>query len=264
MANVSRPLGPMNGHEQACRMEKDRHLLVVDDDVELLSLLHDFLIKNGFRVSTAGDGVAMFNVLNQRVIDLIVLDVMLPGEDGTSLCRTLRTRSDIPVIMLTAVNSEIDRIVGLEVGADDYLVKPFSPRELLARIRSVLRRTTHADTAPRPKVLRFAGWSLDQGQRELRSPDGVVVHLSSGEYELLNTFLGNPQRAIGREELLTLRRDSVSAFDRSIDILVSRLRRKLDVGESSGDQLIKTVRGFGYQFTAPVEELLAGPSGARR
>ncbi|MGQ9371017.1 response regulator [Azospirillum sp. ST 5-10] len=245
-------------------MDKDRHILVVDDDRDLLDLLHDFLVKNGFRVSTAVDGVAMFNALHQWAIDLIILDVMLPGEDGTSLCRTLRTQSDVPVIMLTAVNSEVDRVVGLEVGADDYLVKPFSPRELLARIRSVLRRTTHAEAAVRPKVLRFAGWSLDQGQRELRSPDGVVVHLSSGEFELLNTFLSNPQRAIGREELLTQRRDSVSAFDRSIDIQVSRLRRKLETG-GSGDQLIKTVRGFGYQFTAAVEELAAGSAtGPRR
>ncbi|AWK88451.1 response regulator [Azospirillum thermophilum] len=244
-------------------MERDRHILVVDDDRELLDLLHDFLIKNGFRVSTAGDGVAMFNVLNQRVIDLIILDVMLPGEDGTSLCRTLRTKSDIPVIMLTAVNSEVDRIVGLEVGADDYLVKPFSPRELLARIRSVLRRTTHAEATVRPKLLRFAGWLLDEGQRELRSPDGVVVHLSSGEFDLLSTFLRNPQRAIGREELLAQRKDSVSAFDRSIDIQVSRLRRKLEVS-GNGEQLIKTVRGFGYQFTVPVEETLAAPSAGQR
>lgn len=238
-------------------MKKDCHILIVDDDHDVQELLREFLIRNGFRVSTADDGAEMFKVLAQWVVDMIILDIMLPGEDGTSLCRTLRTHSNIPVIMLTAVSSEIDRIVGLEVGADDYLVKPFSPRELLARVRTVLRRAGMADIAPRPKILRFAGWSLDQGRRELRSPDGVVVHLSSGEFELLNTFLAHPQRAIGREELLNQRKNGGVAFDRSIDILVSRLRRKLDVG-GRGEHLIKSVRGFGYQFTVPVEETLAG------
>jgi two-component system, OmpR family, response regulator len=237
-------------------MRKDCHILIVDDDHEVQELLRDFLIDNGLRVSMADDGAGMYRALSQWAIDLIILDVRLPGEDGTSLCRSLRAKSNIPVIMLTAAGSEIDRIVGLEVGADDYLVKPFSPRELLARVRSVLRRAAPADPVPKPKRLRFAGWMLDQGRRELRSPSGVVVHLSSSEFELLSFFLAHPQQAIGREELLTQRRNAAQPFDRSIDILVSRLRRKLD-GSGSGEDLIKSVRGFGYQFAATVEETIA-------
>lgn len=237
-------------------MKKDWHILIVDDDREVQDLLRDFLIKNGLRVSIADDGDGMYRALAQWVIDLIILDVRLPGEDGTSLCRSLRARSDIPVIMLTAAGSEIDRIVGLEVGADDYLVKPFSPRELLARVRSVLRRAGPAESAARPKRLHFAGWTLDQGKRELRSPADVVVHLSSGEFDLLNVFLAHPQQAISRDELLTQRKNAAQPFDRSIDILVSRLRRKLDA-DGSGEGLIKSVRGFGYQFASAVEESLA-------
>jgi two-component system, OmpR family, response regulator len=244
-------------------MEHARHILIVDDDAEIREMLHDFLVKSGFRVSTAANGRDMARVLGQWPIDLIVLDVMLPETDGTTLCRELRTQSTIPVIMLTALGSEVDRIVGLEVGADDYLVKPFSPRELLARIRAVLRRAaTPKATRPTPKVLAFAGWTLYQGRRELRTADNVVVHLSCGEYDLLATLLERPQQVIERTELLEKHRGDISIpFDRSLDILISRLRRKLEAGPGGGD-LIKTVRGVGYQFTAPVEEV-PDPSPAR-
>lgn len=235
-------------------MERARHLLVVDDDAEIVQLLHDFLLRYGFRVSTAGDGKEMRRALKQWTIDLVILDLMLPGEDGLTLCKALRVESDVPVIMLTAVAEEADRIVGLEIGADDYLVKPFNPRELLARIRAIFRRAgggAAGDAAP--PVLRFAGWRFDLGRRELHAPDGTLVHLSGGEFLLLRAFAERPQQAIGRDELLDLYKgDSSAPFDRSIDLQVSRLRRKIE--ESSRDpSLIKTVRGVGYQFTAPVE-----------
>jgi two-component system OmpR family response regulator len=239
-------------------MEKARHLLIVDDDREIQTLLHDFLVRHGYRVSKAADGREMRRVLAQWPVDAVILDVMLPGEDGMSLCRGLRAQSaNLSIIMLTAVADEADRIVGLEMGADDYLVKPFSPRELLARIRAVLRRSSApagaggADT--REEVWRFDGWSLDMGRRELKAPDGIVVHLSTGEYQLLKLLLERPQRVIPREELLDLYKgDSSAPFDRSIDIQISRLRRKIEAtGRDSS--LIKTVRGVGYQFSAPVE-----------
>lgn len=237
-------------------MERARHLLIVDDDPEIRDMLHDFLVKSGFRVSTAEDGREMAKVLAQWPIDLVILDLMLPGEDGTSLCRSLRARSETPVIMLTAMGGEVDRIVGLEVGADDYLVKPFSPRELLARIRAILRRCGNQEPArERLRILGFAGWSLDQGRRELRTPDNVVVHLSHGEYALLCTLLERAPQVVERTELLEKHRGDTSIpFDRSIDIQVSRLRRKLEEGPS-GSGLIKTVRGIGYQFTVEVAEL---------
>lgn len=236
-------------------MERARHILIVDDDAEIREMLHDFLVKNGFRVSTAEDGREMTRILSQWQLDLVVLDILLPGQDGTSLCRDLRTHSTLPVIMLTAMGSEVDRIVGLEVGADDYLVKPFSPRELLARIRAVLRRVA-APKPPRaePKILSFAGWTLHQARRELRTAENVVVHLSCSEYDILCTLLERPQEVIERAELLEKHRGDTSLpFDRSLDILISRLRRKLDVFPG-GAELVKTVRGVGYQFAAAVTE----------
>jgi two-component system OmpR family response regulator len=231
-------------------MEPARHVMIVDDDAEIRQMLHEFLVKSGYRVSTAQDGREMNRIMAQWPIDLVVLDVLLPGEDGHSLCRQLRTHSNVPVIMLTAMSSELDRVVGLEVGADDYLVKPFSPRELLARIRAVLRRVAAPKPPAAPKVMSFAGWTLHQGRRELRTADNVVVHLSGGEYDLLCTFLERPQQVIERWELLEKHRGNTALpFDRSLDILISRLRRKLDAG---GTELIKTVRGVGYQFAAAV------------
>ncbi|CAN1550763.1 OmpR Response regulators consisting of a CheY-like receiver domain and a winged-helix DNA-binding domain [Rhabdaerophilaceae bacterium] len=227
-------------------------VLVVDDDGEILSLVAKFLRANGFRVHTARSGAEMSEALKHAAIDLIVLDLMLPGRNGLDLCRDLRRISSIPVIMLTAKGEETDRIIGLEVGADDYLPKPFNPRELLARINAVLRRVRSPDQPPFERggrAMQFAGWHLDTLKRELTDPRGVVVDLSTGEYDLLLAFLEAPQRVLTREFLLDAARNrSLDAFDRSIDVQVSRLRRKLD----SVEDLIKTVRGVGYLFTADV------------
>jgi len=237
-------------------MERKPQLLVVDDDREIRDLLAGFLAKHGFRVLTAGDGKEMRRAVADRRIDLVVLDLMLPGEDGLALCRELRTRSDLPVIMLTAMREEIDRIVGLEVGADDYLAKPFNPRELLARIRAVLRRT-HIEARIRETrpagVLRFAGWSLDPLGRRLTASDGREVELTGGEFDLLTVFAERPGHVLSREHLLDLTRGrEATAFDRSIDSQVSRLRRKLEP-DPARPSLIKTVRSSGYVFTPTVE-----------
>ncbi len=233
------------------------HLLVVDDDAEIRDLLSRFLKKHGYRVDTAPDGRAMNRLMETGRFDLVVLDLMLPGEDGLSLCRGLRAKSDIPVIMLTAIGEETDRIIGLEMGADDYLAKPFNPRELLARIKAVLRRaggaTATIDT--QGTVLGFAGWQLDAGKRELRSADDVLVPLTAGEFDLLLAFAERPQRVLSREQLLDLTKGRAAiAFDRSIDVQLSRLRRKIE-DDPKEPELIKTVRSGGYIFTAEVEKL---------
>ena len=229
------------------------HILIVDDHREIRELVSRALTKDGFRVSTAADGRAMRKVLADSRIDLILLDLMLPGEDGLSLCRALRAESTIPIIMLTAKGDEVDRVIGLEMGADDYLPKPFGSRELIARIKAVLRRSHgHApDPTPdrRPKRYRFDRWLLDTGARELLRDDGVTVPLSTGEYDLLLALVERPQRVLSRDQLLDLARGrAASAFDRSIDTQVSRLRKKLerDPGEP---KIIKTVWGGGYMFT---------------
>jgi two-component system OmpR family response regulator len=237
-------------------METRAQLLVVDDDREIRELLAGFLAKHGFRVLTAGDGKEMRKALADRRIDLVVLDLMLPGEDGLALCRELRARSELPVIMLTAMREEVDRIVGLELGADDYVPKPFNPRELLARIKAVLRRTGGERRASEPKsagILRFAGWRLDPHGRRLTAADGREVELTAGEFDLLTVFAERPGRVLSREQLLDLTRGrEAAAFDRSIDSQVSRLRRKLEP-DSARPTLIKTVRTSGYVFTATVE-----------
>ncbi len=239
-------------------MDRIPHLLVVDDDREIRSLVAQFLTKHGYRVTGVKDGAEMLRTLDGARVDLIVLDLMLPGEDGLSLCRRLRASpatAQTPVIMLTAMGEETDRIVGLEMGADDYLAKPFSPRELLARIKAVLRRASAppvAGTSAGGTVLRFEGWSLDVTKRELRSPDGVLVQLSAGEYDLLVAFAEHPQRVLNRDQLLDLARGrSAVPFDRSVDVQVSRLRRKIEP-DPAEPTLIKTVRGGGYLFTPPV------------
>jgi two-component system OmpR family response regulator len=227
-------------------------ILVVDDDGQILQLVARFLRANGFRVHTARDGREMQSGLAEIGADLIVLDLMLPGTSGLDLCRELRKTSDIPVVMLTAKGEEVDRIIGLEVGADDYLPKPFNPRELLARINAVLRRTSAGPQASirRSRILGFANWQLDVLKRELTSPVGVVVDLSTGEYDLLLTFLEAPQRVLSRDYLLDAARNrALEPFDRAIDVQVSRLRRKF--GDSG--ELIKTVRGAGYLFASDVE-----------
>jgi len=237
-------------------MNTQPHLLIVDDDRAVRDSLARYLAKNGFRVSAADGGVQMRKVLAAGAIDLVVLDVMMPGEDGLSLCRTLRETTRLPVIMLTAVGEETDRIIGLEMGADDYVVKPFNPRELLARIKAVLRRANslpHETRAPVKGKLKFAGFTLDAARRELAGDDGVAVPLSQGEFLLLSAFLDHPGRVLTREQLLDLTRGRAAGpFDRAIDNQVSRLRKKIEV-DPKAPSLIQTVWGGGYRFTAQVE-----------
>jgi two-component system OmpR family response regulator len=231
------------------------HILVVDDHREIRDLVSRALAKDGFRVSTAADGKAMRKVLSDSRIDLILLDLMLPGEDGLALCRTLRAESNLPIIMLTAKGDEVDRVVGLEMGADDYLPKPFGSRELIARIKAVLRRSRDKvgiSPTGRAKRYRFDRWQLDTGARELVRDDGVTVPLSTGEYDLLIVLVERPQRVLNRDQLLDLARGrSAAGLDRSIDTQVSRLRKKLEA-DAGDPKLIKTVWGGGYMFTAAV------------
>jgi two-component system OmpR family response regulator len=231
------------------------HILIVDDDRQIRVMVARFLAENGMRVTQAGDGELMFKALEAGRFDVVVLDVMMPGDDGFTLCRKLRSTDTIPLILLTARNSETDRIVGLELGADDYVTKPFNPRELLARIRAILRRAgAHQPAAQRlaSAIYRFAGWTLDTSRRALISPHGVLTDLTTGEFELLVAFVEHPQRVLNRDQLLDLARGRVSlAFDRSIDVQVSRLRRKIEV-DPNIPALIKTVRNGGYFFTATV------------
>lgn len=226
------------------------HILIVDDDKEIRQLLSDFLVQHGYRVDTAADGRAMDKLLEVGRFNLIVLDLMLPGEDGLALCRRLRAGSTLPVIMLTALAEETDRIVGLEMGADDYVVKPFSPRELLARIKAVLRRSHGAlpQVGDSANALRFDGWRLDLTRREVHTPEGVLLPLSAGEFDLLAAFAEHPQRVLTRDQLLDLTKGrSAGAFDRSVDVQLSRLRRKIE-DDPNDPTLIKTVRGGGYLF----------------
>ncbi len=237
-------------------MDSQGHILVVDDDNEIRKLVADYLQANGYRASVARDGIEMHQALETDRPDLVVLDLMLPGEDGLSLCRDLRAKSNLPVIMLTARSDEIDRIIGIEMGADDYLGKPFNPRELLARIKSVLRR---ARILPAPESdarrLRFAGWTLDCTARHLIDAQGLIVPLSGAQYRLLMVFLNHPDRVLDRDRLvdLTLGREA-TPFDRSIDVQISRLRQLLrDNGREPA--IIKTVRNGGYVLAAAVERL---------
>ncbi|MCM0035487.1 MAG: response regulator [Burkholderiaceae bacterium] len=231
------------------------HILIVDDDRDIRDLLSEYLQKQGYRTSLAADGRAMRAVLSRSEPALIVLDLMLPGEDGLTLCREVRAHSDIPIIMLTARGEEVDRIVGLEMGADDYLSKPFSPRELVARIKSILRRTRALPSNLKPdrvKLLRFAGWALDVATRNLRSPEGVSIALSGTDFKLLRIFLDHPNRVLTRDQLIdmTQSRDA-GPFDRSIDLQVSRLRRRLNDNPKE-PSIIKTSRGEGYVLAAEV------------
>jgi two-component system OmpR family response regulator len=235
------------------------HILIVDDHRDIRDLVARHLKNEGYIVDVAPDGKAMLKVLADACIDLILLDLMLPGEDGLTLCRKLRTDSAtaaIPVIMLTAKGEEFDRVLGLEVGADDYMAKPFSTRELLARIKAVLRRAQGMVGTGRAKLserLGFAGWTLDVAARHLEAPDGTLVPLSTGEYDLLMVFTQRPGKVFSRDQLLDLTRGRQAApFDRSIDTQISRLRKKIEpaLGEPV---LIKTVWGGGYVFTPSVD-----------
>ena len=236
-------------------MQAEPHILVVDDDREIRELLSRFLRKNGLRVDVAADGREMKRLLGEANVDLVVLDRVMPGEDGLSLCRELRSLSRVPIILLTLLGADPDRIVGLEMGADDYVQKPFNPHELLARIKAVLRRANDLpfqNTLQKASVLRFAGWTLDRNRRRLESPAKVAVVLTDGEFDLIVAFAEHPQIVLSREQLLDLARGrSAVAFDRSIDMQITRLRRKIEA-DPEQPRLIKTIRNKGYVFTAEV------------
>lgn len=223
-------------------------VLVVDDDKDLRDLIADFLSQNGFEVHTAAQGKDMDRVLARGDIGLVVLDYMMPGEDGLSICKRLQDQGGPPVIMLSARGEEIDRIVGLELGADDYMAKPFHPRELLARIRAVLRRREARTSGDKGTPLtHFFGWALDNIKRTLTRPDGVQVALSNAEFELLRVFLDRPGRAMSRDQILDyLHGPNGDSFDRAIDVQISRLRRKL--ADDNNEDIIRTIRGIGYMF----------------
>ncbi len=233
------------------------HILIVDDHREIRELVSRVLAKEGFRVSLAADGKAMRKLLADGRIDLILLDLMLPGEDGLALCRGLRTESNIPIIMLTAKGEEVDRVIGLEMGADDYLAKPFGSRELIARTKAVMRRSrmeTSGEDRRKPKLFRFDGWALNTETRELLRDDGVAVPLSTGEYDLLLALVERPRRVLNRDQLLDLARGrSATALDRSIDTQVSRLRKKIET-DPGDPKIIQTVWGGGYIFTPAVSQ----------
>jgi len=238
-------------------MSDNGHILVVDDQQEIRDVVQEYLTGEGFRVSTAHDGAGMRRVLSQSPADLVILDLMLPGEDGLTLARSLRSQSAIGIIILTGRGETVDRIIGLEMGADDYLPKPFHLRELLARVKSVLRRVQSriGEGAPQParSRARFAGWSLDLSSRELTSPAGEAVRLTTGEFDLLAAFVSNANQVLSRDRLLDLARNrEAGPFDRTIDVQVGRLRRKLE-DDPQNPTLIKTVRGSGYIFTPTVE-----------
>jgi two-component system OmpR family response regulator len=238
-------------------VDEPRRILVVDDDREIRDLVSRFLSMHGYRVATERDGRNLHNAIARERSDLVILDLMLPGKSGLDLCREVRSQSAIPIIMLTAMGEETDRIVGLEMGADDYLPKPFNPRELLARVRAILRRGSGVVQAspqqPATRRLGFAGWSLDLGRRRLAAPDGVIVELTTGEFELLVAFAEHAQRVLTRDQLLDFSRGrEATPFDRSVDVQVSRLRRKIEV-DPKAPAMIVTVRGDGYLFTPEVE-----------
>jgi two-component system OmpR family response regulator len=237
-------------------MTENGHILIVDDQQEICDVVQEYLTGEGYRVSAAHDGAGMRRALTQGQVDLVILDLMLPGEDGLTLARSLRSESGIGIIILTGRGETVDRIIGLEMGADDYLPKPFHLRELLARVKAVLRRA-HDRTAETPHSSRsrvqFAGWNLDLSSRELRSPGGDEVRLTTGEFDLLSAFVNNANQVLSRDRLLDLARNrEAGPFDRTIDVQVGRLRRKLE-DDPQNPALIKTVRGSGYIFTPSVE-----------
>jgi two-component system OmpR family response regulator len=239
-------------------MESAPHIAVVDDHRDIRDLVGKYLSQHGFRISVAESAAALRRLLERGAPDLIILDVMMPGEDGLSVCRQLRSTTDVPIIFLTAMTEDTDRIIGLELGADDYLTKPFNPRELLARIKAVLRRVN--SLPPRrglikAKAVRFDRWILNIGRRELVGPDRVAIPLSTAEFRLLSAFLEHAGLVLSRDQLLDLTvGKTAESFDRSIDNQVSRLRRKIEL-DPKAPALIKTHWGGGYSFTAEVEQL---------
>ena len=240
-------------------MADQPHILLVDDERDIRDPLAAFLGKNGLRVTRADGAAAAREILAVHAIDLVLLDIMMPGEDGLSLARFIGATTSIPVILLTARTEEMDRIIGIEMGVDDYVTKPFSPRELLARIKMVLRRAGGRDAAvvraPDAEGFAFAGWVLRVGERELVGADGVSVPLSTGEYNLLHAFVTHPKRVLSRDQLLDLSQGrELAAFERSIDNHISRLRRKVEQ-DAADPKLIKTIWGGGYMLTAEVRRI---------
>ena len=235
------------------------HVLALDDDPTVRALIAEYLGENDLRTTAVANGREFAAVLAREPVDLIVLDLKLPGEDGMQIARKLRERSQVPILMLTGRTEEADRVMGLELGADDYLTKPFSPRELLARIRALLRRArghaTVAETIAKVRAFRFGGWELNVGLRKLKSEDGRSVELSNGEFSLLAAFLAAPQRVLTRDQLLELSRlHNAEIYDRSIDVQILRLRRRIEP-DAARPKYIRTVRGVGYTFQADVEVL---------
>lgn len=237
-------------------MEKPR-ILIVEDDPPIAAMLRDTLVEQGMAVEVAGDGAAMDAKMAAMSFDLVVLDVMLPGEDGLSLCRRLRARSPIPILMLTSVGGDIDKIVGLEIGADDYVTKPFVLRELLARIKGLLRRSNFAsekEVRPSRRLLRFDGWTVDPLRRQVHDPGNARIAMTTHEFDLLLAFCRNAGRVLAREELLAVTHAGLAGpIERSIDVHISRLRQKIE-RDPRDPALLKTVRLGGYMFTAVVEE----------
>ena len=236
-------------------MKAADHIVIVDDQPEICELVYNYLTGEGYRVSTANDGPSMRRIMQQYEVDLVLLDIMLPGDDGLSLARQLRAQSDIGIIILTGRGETVDRIIGLEMGADDYLPKPFHLRELLARVKSVLRRASARGESHKaaPQSAFFNGWKLDLTSRELTAPSGEEVRLTTGEFDLLAAFVGNANQVLSRDRLLDLARNRASGpYDRTIDLQVGRLRKKLE-DDPQNPSLIKTVRGSGYIFTASVD-----------
>jgi DNA-binding response OmpR family regulator len=248
----------MISHPQASAHAALPHVLVVDDDPTIRELVSDYLGQNELRVSAVADGSAMQTVLGEQIVDLVVLDLKLRGEDGMSLARRLRDESEIPIVMLTGRGEEADRVMGLELGADDYLTKPFSPRELLARIRTILRRRRAEVRQGKPegiRAYRFDGWELNLNSRRLRAPDGRGVALSNGEFSLLVVLLGAPDRILSRDQLLDLSRlHNDEVYNRSVDVQIMRLRRKIE-NDPAQPRYIRTERGAGYLFGVPVETI---------
>lgn len=249
--NVSAALSPV--------VRNSSHILVVDDDPALRAMLVEYLADNELRVTAVASGAEMIDIFDREAVDLVVLDLRLPGEDGMQLARQLRERAAVPIVLLTGKSEEADRVMGLELGADDYVTKPFSPRELLARIRAVLRRyQAQSDLPSRDdtrRAFRFAGWELNLRTRKLTSPDGRKLDLSNGEFSLLAAFCGAPQRVLSRDQLLALTRlHNAEVYDRTVDVQVLRLRRKIET-DPLRPTLIVTERGAGYVFAAVVETL---------
>jgi two-component system OmpR family response regulator len=254
--------GPMtqqsDGQEQVLKPDEGNHILLVEDERSVRDPLGHYLQRNGFRVTMASHALEARHLLSRYKFDLIILDIMMPGEDGLSLCRSIREKFDIPTILLSAKSEETDRIIGLEMGADDYVVKPFAPRELLARAKAVIRRAQSVPRSrklPVQKTLQFGTWTLKTGARQLVGEDGSVVPLSTGEFNLLLAFIERPHIVLTRDQLLDLTQGrEASAFDRSIDNLISRVRKKIEP-DSKNPSYIKTVWGGGYSFVGEVRQI---------